>query len=212
VNDEHRKFLDLIPWYVNGTLSDAERVPLERHLGSCLPCHSALKEEERVRRLLRAQPDLPLGSAHAMAGLLERIERRGPRRGARLGRRALFLGYGAAAVLGGALVWLAFIPTPGPTGGPEAFTTLSASGASKGDRIDVVFAEPIGEAGLEGFVAELGGALVGGPSEIGRYTIALPESRAADLDVLLAELRDDPRIRFAGRSFVGETEVGEDPR
>ncbi|MGW8368562.1 MAG: zf-HC2 domain-containing protein, partial [Gammaproteobacteria bacterium] len=68
---------DLIPWYVNGTLREEERLSLERHLQTCLPCHSVLKQEQRVRQLLREQGEAQhlARSGRGAERLLDHIER-----------------------------------------------------------------------------------------------------------------------------------------
>ena len=48
-------------------------------------------------------------------------------------------------------------------------------------------------------VRELGGTIVAGPNQVGRYTVAL--ERPDEVDALLARLQRDPRVRLAARSF-----------
>jgi hypothetical protein len=50
---DHREVLELLPWYVNGTLAGGERSKVERHLSECLPCNAVLKEERRLLTLVR---------------------------------------------------------------------------------------------------------------------------------------------------------------
>lgn len=211
----HREILDLLPWYVNGTLPEQHRARLEAHLRECLPCHAALREERKLHGLLRDQDDLPLGPSHGLNALLDRIDR-----GQRTARPAAglppWIGYGLAAGIGGVVVWLwlAVLPLGGTIGGAvdAEFETLSATPAAAqppaataepaAPQIDVVFAAAPGAAGLEAFGREIGAKLVGGPSEIGRYTFALDATAADAVETLLETLRRDARIRFAGRSYA----------
>ena len=50
-------------------------------------------------------------------------------------------------------------------------------------------------------LGEIEGVLISGPTDLGRYTIALGPLTETELDALLARLNADPRLRFAGRSF-----------
>ncbi len=201
----HREILDLLPWYVNGTLPEQHRAHLESHLRECLPCHAALREERKLHGLLRDQDDLPLGPSHGLNALLDRIDR-GQRAARPAAGLAPWLGYGLAAGVGGGIVWilLAVLPVGGPVDGE--FATLSATPAaetpSATPQIDIVFAAAPGAAELEAFGREIGARLVGGPSEIGRYTFALEATAADAVETVLETLRRDSRIRFAGRSYV----------
>jgi hypothetical protein len=69
-------------------------------------------------------------------------------------------------------------------------------------QVDVVFAAVPTPADLEDFAREIGATLLGGPSEIGRYTFALDASSAGGVEMLVETLRRDSRIRFAGRSYA----------
>jgi len=52
----HTRAFELLPWLVNGSLGAEERDIVEQHVGSCLACHRELKEQQRLRAALRAQP------------------------------------------------------------------------------------------------------------------------------------------------------------
>ena len=63
----HEKTVELIPWYVNGTLQAEERRAVEQHLSECLPCRAALKQESRLGSYVRAQAELPQGAGHGIS-------------------------------------------------------------------------------------------------------------------------------------------------
>ncbi|MGW8368561.1 MAG: hypothetical protein ACWGPN_07760, partial [Gammaproteobacteria bacterium] len=121
--------------------------------------------------------------------------------------------YGAAAACGGAIVWLVIALSGGPESdySGSAFDTLSEPSDASGLRIDVVFEDTVSSAERERFIAEIG-ELVSGPSEIGRYTIALSDSSERDLNEFLQELAEDPRVAFAGPSFIGDVAPEADSR
>ena len=212
----HREILDLLPWFVNGTLPEHHRARVEAHLRDCLPCNAALRDERRLSGRLLDQDDVPLGPAHGLNELLDRIDRR-QQRARTVAGLPPWIGYGLAAGFGGGIVWLWLAVAPvGGMGGGE-FETLSATPATAPPsasapeipqpQIDIVFAATPTAAELKAFGQEIGAALVGGPSGIGRYAFAI-DGPAAGVDTLLESLRRDPRIRFAGRSYADVNEGG----
>lgn len=204
---EHRKILELLPWYVNGTLAERERSELEHHLHECPRCNAALMEERRLSRFVQRQDSVPMLPKNGVRELLRRIDHGGERHSFSLGVPAL--GYGLAAIFGGAIVWVFIALFPGPRDESGEFSTLTAGTFSAEPRIDVVFVAEPSAAELEQLIAEVGGVLVGGPSDLGRYTIGLEPASESRLNEILATLRADSRIQFAGRSFIGE--AGDDP-
>jgi hypothetical protein len=205
----HSEVLDLLPWYLNGTLAEPHRVRLEAHLRDCLPCNAALREERKLRGLLLDQDVVPLGPSHGLNALLDRIDQR-PRPGRSATPLIPWIGYGLAACAGGGIVWFWLAVAPVDGAGSGEFSTLSTTTASATDvpAIDVVFAAPPVEAELEAFGREIGARFVAGPSEVGRYTFALDGTSVATIETLLEKLKRDPRVRFAGRSYAAASGGG----
>jgi hypothetical protein len=200
---DHKRTLELIPWYVNGSLPDGERLKIERHLRTCVPCRSALVDEQRLRGLIREQAAIPHGPEHGVADLLHRIDGHGPVR-SRLRFASPFV-YAAAAGLALVVAFLLVRPFTEMAGQPDGeFSTLTNASDSAADRIDIVFDENLGPAEISVFIESLGGRLEAGPSELGRYTVSLPDASDRDLAALIADLGEDPRIRFVGRNFIAE--------
>ena len=209
----HKETVELIPWYVNGTLTAEERDRLEVHLRECLPCRAALRDEQRLRGLIRAQDDIPIGAEHGMSDLLRRIERSGARAASSWFRTPL--GYGATAIAAAIVAWVALTNLPtrdsivseggavqtGEPGG--AFTTLTDGEAAAVNRIDLILADAVAENTLADILDALGGELIGGPSELGRYTVAVEAQSEDELSAVIDRLLQDPRVRFAGRSYSG---------
>jgi len=205
---DHREVLELLPWYVNGTLVGQERIKVEHHVNECLPCNAALQDERRLRSLVQNQMSLPIGPEHGIKNLLRHLDRGKPRRNFSLDARAL--GYGLAAALGGAVVWAYFALNSQRLQIAGEFSTLSSTTASATIRIDVVFFETPSSEELNELVADLGGNLITGPSDLGRYTIAIESTTASTLDELLATLRTNPNVRFAGPAFIDSLNEAEE--
>lgn len=191
----HQRAQELIPWLVNGTLQDAERTALERHVHDCLPCRAELKQQRALAALVAEQSDVHLAPAAGFDALMRRADTRA---GPPLSRHFAVAAAVAIAMLGGAALFV-YLPTDPAE---PAFTTLASSG--DGARVDVVFAANVTEAQMRAVVHDIGGSIVAGPSDVGRYTIELTDTESSPdaLERVLASLREDVRVRFAGRSFM----------
>jgi len=51
-DDQHQEILELLPWYLNGTLESEEHKKIELHLQSCSSCRHELEEYEGLQGLL----------------------------------------------------------------------------------------------------------------------------------------------------------------
>jgi len=207
---DHTRYLELLPWYASGTLAEHERAEVQEHLKQCLVCNAALRDERRLGELMQDQGGVPLGPDRGITELMRRIDRSERRHGFRVRLSAPVLGYGLAAALGGAIVWMLMI-TSGPPVPEGRYSTLTSDAGAAPNRIDVVFAREPTETELDGFLAEIGAELVGGPSGIGRYTLAVESPSEAALAELLDALGNDERVRFAGRAFSGAPAAAEAP-
>jgi hypothetical protein len=195
--------LESIPWYPDG-LGDAQRGALEAHAAECGDCRRELAfvQAEPVAELPPA-PDAErvwarvLEKIAADAGDAARLPaslpaaRRAPavRRWLRAAARplplaasvALAVAVGTLGTLGGA--WLA---------GPGIYRTASAppeAGPGAGPALDVVFRSDASAGDIERALRAVGGSVVGGPSPIGRYRVALRSGSdaAGAADVLRSE-------------------------
>lgn len=202
---EHRTVVELLPWYVNGTLPEAERVSVERHLRGCLSCRAALKDERTMAAALRQEASADFSMERNFERLMGRIE---PRRrwrpgfGALLGRMPPRIVAPAAValvlVLGGAVLWL----SAGREG--TLFSTATSAAPEMNRNIDIIFAPGVSDAQIRDVLASIQGTIVGGPSDIGRYTVRLSGRGLSDakMRALIERLDKDERVRFAGRSFI----------
>jgi len=57
--------IELLPWYLNGSLDAAEKADLERHLEGCEACRAELREVEAARLLFGAHPPVRALLAYA---------------------------------------------------------------------------------------------------------------------------------------------------
>jgi anti-sigma factor RsiW len=201
----HARAFELLPWLVNGTLSGAEREAVEAHARACIACRRELKEQQRLHGALRARRTADV-SAEAGFDRLERdldpaVDARPWWR--RRHRYAAFAPFAVSAAAGLAvlaiLVW--FTPLPQLDG---SYSTLATAPTTAAPVLDVVFAEDTTAAEMQALLDEIGGEIVAGPSEVGRYSVRVPAagSDAARWQKLLDALGADSRVRFAGRSLI----------
>jgi len=216
----HQRAWELLPWYVNGTLSGHDLDVVTGHLASCAECAD---EVARCRDLAVAVVSgasaEPAPSAERFSRLLARIdalEAAGPRSGGwretlreRLDslrellqstpaaiRWALTLEGALAALLIAVVAWQLALSSG------QSYHTL-ASGADQPARdqaqIHLVFAEDMQEREMRSLLARVGGRIVDGPSAVGAYTVQVPVSIAASdrLAAVLSALRADPKVRLA---------------
>jgi hypothetical protein len=201
----HEQALELLPWFVNGTLAEDERVAVERHVRNCLPCRVALQEQHQLGGLLKQQPTVPLSAEVGFERLLAEIDaaRRPPgeARTQRLARFASVTALAASLVLA---VWLVIV---GGDARRDA-TFVTATDPSSGYvGLDIVFAPQVSEAELRALIQEIDGVITGGPSEIGRYRVRLPSQDAQGADEIVERLRNDARVRFVARAYA----TGDEP-
>lgn len=81
-NPEHLTVDELLPWYVNETLSGGERARVRRHLDECGACQEAATLLSRVQSVVSrpmATPILPPMHPERVLEKIDRLERRGRR-------------------------------------------------------------------------------------------------------------------------------------
>jgi hypothetical protein len=213
MNDEHTRVIELLPWFVNGTLPTDEHSIVETHVSQCLPCRRALKEERSMLASVRGR-EAPTVESKGLEALLHTIDcqqaprRTGPLRPrfTRLYERPRALAAAASVAILAVGMWLGYESLLPTTDVADAFapqfSTLAYPGSSSAERLDVIFAAQPSEAELGMFLDSYRAVLAAGPSDIGRFTLAFPDLDAPEMARVLAELHADARVRFAGPSFI----------
>ena len=224
----HQRIWELLPWYANGTLAEAEREKVEAHLAICPRCQ---EEEEICRRTATAVKSVgevapsphPVQlqrmlarieesetEAHSHAGWWRRVmplralveATPGPLRVSLLAEAAVIL------LLVGLLVWQQFRAQPAAP--PAEYVTLSdpapAPVPSLGLR--VMFSPQATEREIRDLLHGIRGQIVAGPSPMGVYTVQVPAD-GDPLKVILARLRSEPQVAFAERAAGGEAGRGD---
>lgn len=197
----HGRAFELLPWLVNGTLAGTEREAVEEHARACIACRRELKEQQRLYAAVRARRTADVSAEAGFEALDGQLDAAAsPPWRVRYVRAAPFAIAAAAgiAVLA-VLVWF----TPLPEMDSQVYSTLATSSAGDGLLLDIVFAENTTSAEMQQLLDGIGGEIVAGPSNVGRYTVRVGDQRdEAQVRDLLGALAADSRVRFAGPALA----------
>jgi len=208
----HEEARLLLPWAVTGRLSQAEAARFEAHLAICAECRTDLETERSIREAAYRSPRVEYAPQPSFQKLWTRIEEAGQAAGvgddppAQSGHRPRNVaisprwGLAAAAVLGLAVGWIvARFPDAADMAGPALYRTAAEPDqqAAPGVCIRAVFSPAMTVDELTRVVRESNLTIVEGPSQSGVFGLACPDREVSSVDVALARIRADPRVRFA---------------
>jgi hypothetical protein len=202
-----REALELLPWYVNGTLAGEERERVRRALRSSLTCRLEYERLCRMQEVMQSDDAEHAATDRAFERLMGRIQAAGsaPRArpaASRLASRWLWLAQAAAVLVlvSGLAVWW----SQDTALEPGTFETLTSEQPTdaQATRLRLVFAAGVPEEARRAMLAELGLRIVAPPAADGVYTLALPAN--ANAREIADRLRADPRIAFVTTPPAGE--------
>lgn len=202
----------LLPWFVNGTLSNADAERVASHLEHCETCRTDAAAEGVVLNLLRSPAQVeysPKAGLNKLVARLNESEREDPAtrpatastssgwRSA--GNSARWLA-AAVVVQTVALGTVAGVRLLGQPSVDEAapYKTLTAARVEKAS-LRVAFVPTTTLAELQDLLRANQLVAIAGPSDAGIFTLGLsPSATGPDVHAaVLARLRADPRVRFA---------------
>jgi hypothetical protein len=227
----HQRVWELLPWYVNGSLSQRERERVETHLAGCRRCQEEERASRRTAETVKSAGEVaPTPHPVQFQRVLARIdeaEREAPARGGmwpRLAapfralieatprplRGALVAQVAVIVMLVGVLVWPELQSGPRRAQPPAVYRTLSDSAPPPASlapalRLRVMFSPKATERQIRGLLLGVRGEITGGPSPLGVYTLSVPAG-SDSLQAVLARLRSEPQVVLA------EPVAGEDSR
>lgn len=217
-NPDHDVVIELLPWYVNGTLNPDEQVRVDRHLGTCAECRQELllyRQLDGRHSTSRHAPDwrpTPAGFANILKGI-DALESANdtrvspvkmPGRLATLSTwfketpRPVFWFMSLETLALTALVLLVIGRLPPPPEEP-LFQTLSNERPPVNTslpRLSIVFAEDITEREIRELLQAQRGQLVQGPSMLGVYTLQLAAGGEHALQQAMNQLRSHPKVKL----------------
>jgi hypothetical protein len=222
---EHGEISALLPWYVNGTISELDRQRVDAHLPACADCSNDLARELYVYRSMTADTAVEYMPAASLKRLMTRLDGSadpaatdaaadaGPKKTMRRRHSIPWMGLMAASIAVMAVAvslltadrWLYSRPSGSQ---PNYYTVTTALPRPRDEVIRAVFSPTITLDELQGILDEAQLRIVSGPTEAGVYSLAAKSSRPVSSS--LALLRGHAMVRFA-ESTQGSTGSGYSP-
>jgi anti-sigma factor RsiW len=208
---EHREVWNLLPWFVTGRLSDADRGRVEAHLQNCSECRDEYAVQRGVHAVVAtdaAVEQIPTAGLNKLrrriddnethrSPLMRPMVRRSSDR-----RRASRLRAGAIAASIFIVALSIGIPTArlwqnaaGPGDSPSYYTVTSNAPQPPTAVIRAVFAPHVTLSALQSLLVETHLRIVSGPTEAGVYSLAM--SGTQSMEWSLERLRAREEVRFA---------------
>ena len=186
----HQDVLELLPWFVNGTLNERDQSLVNEHLKECNECEHEVQALIDMSKVFHATEEPAAESiGKARSEFLQLLETSGERKTHWATRRWMIPTAMAACLLIAAL----FI---GPMSQQEeSFRTLSKTLPGDGPVIQLVFQPDTPEKSIRGLVQGDLGYIISGPTTQGVYRFELPADR--EPHQVLKRLREHPHVKFA---------------
>lgn len=201
----HEEVAALIPWFVNETLAERDRVRVEEHLLVCAGCREELALERRIREAMRADGPLEFMPAASLNRLRSRLDEqsveRDPQtaaelRGRPLRRRQWLTAASFAGAMAAAVLWAGhWNASPSRPGAPVFHTVTDSVPHAPGEVVRAVFVPTITLVDLQALLDEAQLRIIAGPSEAGVYSLAARSTMPVSTS--LALLRRHATVRFA---------------
>ena len=217
---EHARCKQLIPWWVNGTLSADEISGAEQHFADCPDCKAELELHRGLQSQLRDGDPVLMAPQSAWQGMAERLDNEDEalaRGYFKIGSQDLStwrwtVAAQALLIVGlTTVIWqqtrLPDVPDANIVQSEAMLQARYETLTSKADAppegvVRVVFRDDVTLVQVNALLRELATQIVAGPSEAGVYMLALPSpatvsDRGAQAAIMLKSLRDDARVVFA---------------
>ncbi len=205
----HKEISALIPWYVNGSISEIDRQGVDAHLARCAQCRDDLTLEQGVYQSMSEETAveyMPAASLKRLQARLDGVAMQVPVEGswelsaAAPSRRVVtWQGVMAAsvAIMAVAVSLLAADRwTQSRTrAAPSYYTVTSSAPRASNVVIRAVFIPTVTLVELQAVLDEAGLRIISGPTEAGVYSLAANSHRAVSSS--LALLRAHAKVRFA---------------
>jgi hypothetical protein len=207
---EHHEISGLIPWYLNGSISELERQRVDAHLLLCGNCRNDLAQERLVYQAMTAETAveyMPAASLKRLQARLDgidaavsadaRTEVAASGKPRRLSVPWQGLMAASVAVMAVALSLLAADGRfkIGARTAPNYYTVTTPTTHPQGEVIRAVFSPTVTLVELQAILDEAQLRIISGPTEAGVYSLAANSRRPVRSS--LALLREHSTVRFA---------------
>lgn len=199
LRNNERQALELMPWYVNGTLEGEERELVGRQVLASLPCRMELERLRRLQQLIRRDDPEAVSTDRAFERLMVRIEAGGATQRSSVRHPiygSVWTRFVLAASLLAAVTVLLWWWTAVPSTTPRIYETLAtpSSADPMAVRLRVAFAPDVTESERLQLLAHHGLTIIESPTDDGVVTLAF--AGGTDRAAIVAALKKDPRIRL----------------
>lgn len=190
--DPHEQVQALLPWYVNGTLEDAEAANVDAHLAECARCRAELDAERALKSgVASAVLDPDHGWSRLRADIVSSEGER-PSRWRGLLRHKFSFGWVVAAQL--AVASLLLIGTASLWQEQPQYHVLGSAAAAPSVDAIILFKADAEVSEMRAALESAGASIVSGPTSRGAYLLSLPADRRASA---LESLRARPSVVLA---------------
>ena len=196
--EPHDEAEELLPWYANGQLDEADRSRVEKHLSSCAFCRQQLVlERSLIDEFQALAPEVESGWARLRNRVASPAPARTfrPKRPGPFAEAWAFLSRPAIAALAAAQV--AFVVIAGATLvslGQPVYHTLGSAPAPAAGNVVVMFRADATEQDIRNVLRSAGASLVDGPTPANAYLLHVAPTRR---QVALKKLQSDDNVQLA---------------
>lgn len=194
----HNEAEELLPWYANGQLDDADRAKVDAHLSSCAHCRQQLALDRQLIDEFQAMtPELESGWARLRTRIQAPAPMRTfkPRKPGVLAEAWAFLTRPAVATL--AAAQLAFVVIAGATLlslSQPVYHTLGSAPAPAAGNVIVMFRADATEQDIRNVLRAAGASMVDGPTPANAYLLHVAPARR---QLALKRLQSDENVQLA---------------
>jgi anti-sigma factor RsiW len=208
---EHQEIRELLPWFVNGRLSEADRQRVDAHLRVCEACTDELAAQQRIYRVMSVDAGverIPVAGLNRLRTRIESLEDAVPApaapdeaarseapAGSSLRQRRSAIAASIAMTAVGALAALLWNQHERRIAPANYHTVTTTAPQPANTAIRAVFAPTVTLSELQELLDDAHLKIVSGPTEAGVYSLAMSGSPSADWS--LQRLRGHEVVRFA---------------
>ena len=221
-NPQHQDVSLLLPWYVNNSLQNDERLLVEQHIRCCLLCRRELKGLVQLSKAVKHPADMEMIANASFADLKYKLPRHPKvmsasaelsnpvadhsagwlRRLQKTGTYKVVPGFSHAYLAIAATVLMAVIPLalyyPDAKFATDYYTLAAAKPevSAVGFQLRVVFSPALPKQQIDALLQQIHGRITDEPNSLGAYTVHLNQADSTDNSIAaaLAFLRHQPDV------------------
>jgi anti-sigma factor RsiW len=208
---EHQEIGELLPWFVNGRLSETDRQRVDAHLRVCEACTDELGAQQRIYSVMSVDAGverMPVAGLNRLRTRIESLDDAVPApaapdeaarseapAGSSLRQRRSAIAASIAMTAVGALAALLWNQHERRIAPANYYTVTTTAPQPANTAIRAVFAPMVTLSELQELLDDAHLKIVSGPTEAGVYSLAMSGSPSADWS--LQRLRGHEAVRFA---------------